>query len=124
MDFLTRSTASSEHHAQHAIITLDPNSLAVTNHYDLATDFEGVTVGGGRDDAQEFAVNVRVDGRGKFKPISFTCPYRAALLTELFRVLEALPEGPKIPPPANFQALHLRRRLGDWVPQVRHALKP
>lgn len=34
-----------------AIITLDPNTLSVTNYYDVASDFEGaVPVISGRDD--------------------------------------------------------------------------
>lgn len=60
------------------ILTLDPVTLATTNEYDIATDFEGAAlVAGGRQDplqqhALEFTINVRNEGRGKFKPMRFS----------------------------------------------------
>lgn len=63
------------------ILTLDPTTLATTNEYDIATDFEGAApVSGGREDplqqhALEFTINVRNEGRGKFKPMRFSSRY-------------------------------------------------
>jgi DnaJ family protein C protein 13 len=63
------------------ILTLDPATLATTNEYDIATDFEGAApVAGGREDplqqhALEFTINVRNEGRGKFKPMRFSSRY-------------------------------------------------
>lgn len=63
------------------ILTLDPVTLATTNEYDIGTDFEGAApVAGGREDplqqhALEFTINVRNEGRGKFKPMRFSSRY-------------------------------------------------
>ncbi|XP_038711380.1 dnaJ homolog subfamily C GRV2 isoform X1 [Tripterygium wilfordii] len=95
-----------------SIITLDPNTLAVTNSYDVASDFEGATPIIGRDDnSNEFNVNLRTDGKGKFKGIKFSSRYRARILTELHRI-----RWNRLAAVAEFPVLHLRRRTGDWVP--------
>ncbi|MCO5595235.1 hypothetical protein L7F22_049274 [Adiantum nelumboides] len=70
-----------------SIITLDPSTLNVTNSYDVTTDFETAAPVIGRDDpqpqhAQEFIINVRTDGRGKFKAIKFSS--RLFLLYQYF----------------------------------------
>lgn len=56
-------------------------------------------------------MNVRTDGKGKFKAIKFSSKFRASILTELHRIrwnrLGAL---------AEFPVLHLRRRRSEWVP--------
>ena len=63
------------------ILTLDPTTLTTTNEYDIATDFEGAApVAGGREDplqqhALEFTINIRNEGRGKFKPMRFSSRY-------------------------------------------------
>ncbi|XVF88478.1 hypothetical protein PTKIN_Ptkin19aG0054400 [Pterospermum kingtungense] len=95
-----------------AIITLDPSTLSVTNSYDVSTDFEAASPIIGRDEnSAEFNMNVRTDGKGKFKAIKFSSRYRASILTELHRIrwnrLGAL---------AEFPVLHLRRRRAEWVP--------
>ncbi|CAI5466822.1 unnamed protein product [Closterium sp. Yama58-4] len=109
-----------------AIITLDPHSLSSTNHYTLATDYEGIVVApplGGKEDGQqlEFTINVRTDGRGKYKPIKFSARHRASLLTELHRVVAALhphPPRPLTTPSTVFPVLCLRRRSQNWVPRA------
>ncbi|CAI5949315.1 unnamed protein product [Closterium sp. NIES-65] len=173
MDFLSRATASSDHHGQEgipeepdyaircyatkhswrgrykrvfcvsssAIITLDPHSLSSTNHYTLVADYEGIVVApplGGKEDGQpsslcafscrvsltqqlEFTINVRTDGRGKYKPIKFSARHRASLLTELHRVVAALhphPPRPLTTPSTVFPVLCLRRRSQTWVPRA------
>lgn len=95
-----------------AIITLDPSTLSVTNSYDVATDYEGAAPIIGRDEnLQEFNINVRTDGKGKFKAMKFSSKFRASILTELHRIrwnrLGAL---------AEFPVLHIRRRTMEWVP--------
>jgi hypothetical protein len=63
------------------IITLDPATLQTTNAYDVATDYESAApVAGGREDplqqhALEFTINLRTEGRGKFKSIRFSSRY-------------------------------------------------
>ncbi|CAI7876926.1 unnamed protein product, partial [Closterium sp. NIES-54] len=109
-----------------AIITLDPHSLSSTNHYTLAVDYEGIVVApplGGKEDGQqlEFTINVRTDGRGKYKPIKFSARHRASLLTELHRVVAALhphPPRPLTTPSTIFPVLCLRRRSQTWVPRA------
>ncbi|CAI5970939.1 unnamed protein product [Closterium sp. NIES-65] len=158
MEFLSRATASSDHHGQEgipeepdyaircyatkhswrgrykrvfcvsssAIITLDPHSLSSTNHYTLAADYEGIVVApplGGKEDGQqlEFTINVRTDGRGKYKPIKFSARHRASLLTELHRVVAALhphPPRPLTTPSTVFPVLCLRRCSQTWVPRA------
>uniref|UniRef100_A0A7N0V2R9 J domain-containing protein n=2 Tax=Kalanchoe fedtschenkoi TaxID=63787 RepID=A0A7N0V2R9_KALFE len=97
-----------------ALITLDPSTLAVTNSYDVATDFEGASPIIARDDNNsfEFNVHVRTDGRGKYKAIKFSSKYRASILTELHRIRGTA----KFAPVAEFPVFHLRRRSSDWVP--------
>ncbi|KAI4344059.1 hypothetical protein L6164_011333 [Bauhinia variegata] len=95
-----------------AIITLDPSTLAVTNSYDVASDFEAAAPILGRDENSiEFSMNVRTDGRGKFKSIKFSSRYRASILTELHRI-----RWNRLGPVAEFPVLHLRRRRSEWVP--------
>lgn len=97
-----------------AIITLDPNTLAVTNSYEVASDFEGATPIIGRDqNSCEFNISVRTDGRGKFKGIKFSSWYRASILTELHRI-----RWNRLSAVAEFPVLHLRRRNSEWVPFV------
>ncbi|XP_051150143.1 dnaJ homolog subfamily C GRV2 isoform X2 [Andrographis paniculata] len=98
--------------SNYAIITLDPNTLSVTNSYDVGSDFEGASPIIGRDDnAYEFNLSVRTDGRGKFKAIKFSSKYRASILTELFRI-----RWNRLATVAEFPVLHLRRRTSEWLP--------
>ncbi|KAI4335805.1 hypothetical protein L6164_014414 [Bauhinia variegata] len=95
-----------------AIITLDPSTLAVTNSYDVASHFEAAAPILGRDEnSAEFSMNVRTDGRGKFKAIKLSSRYRASILTELHRI-----RWNRLGPVAEFPVLHLRRRRSEWVP--------
>ncbi|XP_048227952.1 dnaJ homolog subfamily C GRV2 isoform X2 [Ricinus communis] len=99
-----------------SIITLDPNSLSVTNSYDVASDFEGASPIVGRGDENlnsnhEFNLSVRTDGKGKFKGIKFSSKFRASILTELYRL-----RWNRLSPVAEFPVLHLKRRNGDWLP--------
>ncbi|GAB4853472.1 DnaJ sub C grv2 [Ancistrocladus abbreviatus] len=95
-----------------AIITLDPSTLAVTNSYDVTSDFEGASPILGRDEnSNEFNLSVRTDSKGKFKGIKFSSKYRASILTELHRI-----GGSRIGPVVEFPLLHLRRRNSEWVP--------
>ncbi|PIA65245.1 hypothetical protein AQUCO_00100612v1 [Aquilegia coerulea] len=95
-----------------AIITLDPTTLAVTNSYDVGSDYESAAPIIGRDEnSQEFTVNVRTDGRGKFKGIKFSSKFRASILTEMYRMRSS-----KIASFGEFPVLHLRRRTMQWVP--------
>lgn len=97
-----------------AVLTLDPSTLAVTNSYDVATDFEGAAPILGRDEnSNEFNLSVRTDGRGKFKAMKFSSRYRASILTELHRI-----RWNRLAPVAEFPVLHLRRRASQWVPFV------
>ncbi|KAG8635782.1 hypothetical protein MANES_16G064500v8 [Manihot esculenta] len=94
------------------IITLDPNTLNVTNSYDVGRDFEGASPILGRDEnSNEFNLSLRTDGKGKFKAIKFSSGYRASLLTELHRI-----RWDRISAVAEFPVMHLRRRNGEWVP--------
>lgn len=100
------------------IVTLDPNTLAVTNSYDTGSNFDGASPLVGRDEntesvGGEFTVNVRTDGKGKFKAMKFSSRCRASILTELYRL-----RWNQIRPVAEFQVLHLRRRNAEWVPYV------
>ncbi|KAG0474761.1 hypothetical protein HPP92_014447 [Vanilla planifolia] len=101
-----------------AITTLDPATLAVTNSYDVLSDYEGAAPvlgrgddGGGASSVQEFTLSVRTEGRGKFKAIKLSSRYRVSILTEL----HLLRLG-KLDQVAEFQMLHLRRRNSQWVP--------
>ncbi|XP_038878826.1 dnaJ homolog subfamily C GRV2 isoform X1 [Benincasa hispida] len=95
-----------------SIITLDPSTLAVTNSYDVASDYEGASPIIGRDDnSNEFNISVRTDGRGKFKGMKFSSKYRASILTALHRI-----RWNRLAPVAEFPVLHLRRRGSEWVP--------
>ncbi|EOY30891.1 DNAJ heat shock N-terminal domain-containing protein isoform 1 [Theobroma cacao] len=95
-----------------AIITLDPSTLSVTNSYDVSTDFEAATPVTSRDEnSTEFNMNVRTDGKGKFKAIKFSSRYRASILTELHRI-----RWNRLGPVAEFPVLHLRRRRAEWAP--------
>lgn len=101
-----------------SIITLDPGTLAVTNSYDVSSDFEGAAPvigrgGGDESAAAEFTVSVRTDGRGKFKGIKFSSRLRASILTELHRI-----RWGRLGPVTEFSVLHLRRRTSEWVPYV------
>lgn len=97
-----------------SIITLDPATLAVTNSYDVATDFDTAAPIIGRDEnSNEFNLSVRTDGRGKFKSVKFSSRYRASILTELHRL-----RGNRLGAVAEFPVLHLRRRNAEWVPFV------
>lgn len=108
------------------VLTLDPVTLNTTNAYDIAHDFEGaMPVAGGREDplqqqALEFSINVRNDGRGKFRPMRFSSRYRAAILTELHKLKSYVAPGtsPFSSDTADFPVLHLRRRASDWSPFV------
>ncbi|KAL0403822.1 UNVERIFIED_CONTAM: DnaJsubfamily C GRV2 [Sesamum radiatum] len=98
--------------SNHAIITLDPSTLSITNSYDVSCDFEGTAPIIGRDDnSNEFNISVRTDGRGKFKAIKFSSKYRASILTELHRI-----RWNRLGAIAEFPVLHLRRRTSEWVP--------
>ncbi|GMI97704.1 GRAVITROPISM DEFECTIVE 2, modified transport to the vacuole 12, KATAMARI2 [Hibiscus trionum] len=95
-----------------AIITLDPSTLSVTNSYDVSTDFEAATPVIGRDEnSTEFNLNVRTDGKGKYKGIKFSSQYRASILTELHRI-----RWHRLGAVAEFPVLHLRRRRAEWTP--------
>lgn len=95
-----------------AIITLDPSTLSVTNAYEVVNDFEGAAPVLVRDDApQEFTINVRTDGRGKFKGIKMSSRFRASILTELHRL-----RWTRVGPLAEFPVLHLHRRTSEWTP--------
>ncbi|KAF2304576.1 hypothetical protein GH714_033825 [Hevea brasiliensis] len=95
-----------------SIITLDPNTLSVTNSYDVGRDFEGASPIIGRDEnSNEFNLSVRTDGKGKFKAIKFSSRYRASILTELHRI-----RWNRLSAVAEFPVMHLRRRNGEWVP--------
>ncbi|KAJ8765401.1 hypothetical protein K2173_012098 [Erythroxylum novogranatense] len=94
------------------IVTLDPNTLSVTNSYDVETDFEGASPIIGRDESScEFNLSIRTDGKGKFKGMKFSSRFRASILTELHRV-----RWNRLSPVAEFPVLHLRRRNGEWIP--------
>ncbi|OVA01623.1 DnaJ domain [Macleaya cordata] len=95
-----------------SIITLDPSTLSVTNSYDVESDYEGAAPILGRDEtSQEFTINVRTDGRGKFKAMKFSSKFRASILTELYRI-----RWSRVSAVAEFLVLHLRRRTSEWVP--------
>ena len=101
-----------------AIITLDPSTLAVTNSYDVGSDFEGAAPIIGRDEnSNEFSLNLRTDGRGKFKAIRFSSRYRASILTELHRI-----RWNRLGAVAEFPVLHLRRRSAEWVAFVSYSI--
>lgn len=109
--------------SQVTIVTLDPGTLNITNSYDVVTDFESAAPIIGRDDpqphhAQEFIINLRTEGRGKFKAIKFSSRYRAAILTELHRLkwTKSIGQMPSVSVVAEFSVLHLRRRTSNWVP--------
>jgi DnaJ family protein C protein 13 len=100
-----------------SIITLDPNTLSVTNSYDAGADFESASAIIGRDEnSSEFNLSVRTDGKGKFKAIKFSSKFRASILTELHRI-----RWNRLAPVAEFPVLHLRRKPKDWVLFVSHS---
>lgn len=104
--------------SQVSIVTLDPATLNVTNSYEVLNDFEGAAPFFGRDDnANEFTISVRTDGRGKFKPMKFSSRYRASILTELHRLRwnKTVGHAPSTVVVAEFSVLHLRRRTSDWM---------
>ncbi|XP_037497273.1 dnaJ homolog subfamily C GRV2 isoform X2 [Jatropha curcas] len=95
-----------------SIITLDPNTLSVTNSYDVGSDFDGASPIIGRDEnSNEFNLSVRTDGKGKFKGMKFSSRYRASILTELYRI-----RWNRLSAVAEFPVLHLKRKNGNWVP--------
>ncbi|KAF6175251.1 hypothetical protein GIB67_030469 [Kingdonia uniflora] len=78
----------------------------------VGSDFEGASPILGRDEnANEFTVSVRTDGKSKFKGIKFSSKFRASILTELLRI-----RWSGISVVAEFPVLHLRRRNSEWVP--------
>ncbi|CAH8327373.1 unnamed protein product [Eruca vesicaria subsp. sativa] len=98
------------------IVTLDPNTLAITNSYDTGSNFDGGLPLIGRDEntdtvGGEFTIDVRTDRKGKFKAMKFSSRYRASILTELYRL-----RWNQIRPLTEFQVLHLKRRNAEWVP--------
>ncbi|KAK1413925.1 hypothetical protein QVD17_29662 [Tagetes erecta] len=98
--------------SNHTLVTLDPATLAVTNSYDVSNDFESASPVIGKDECtMEFNVNVRTDGRGKFKGLKFSSRYRASILTELHRI-----RWNRLATLAEFPVLHLRRKNAQWVP--------
>lgn len=98
--------------SNHTITTLDPATLSVTNSYDVSNDYEGASPIIGKDEnTLEFNVNVRTDGRGKFKGMKFSSRYRASILTELHRI-----RWSRIGTVAEFPVLHLRRKTAEWAP--------
>ncbi|XP_024523013.1 dnaJ homolog subfamily C GRV2 isoform X1 [Selaginella moellendorffii] len=107
--------------SESSIITLEPGSLQVTNSYDLDTDYESAAPVAGREDPSqqqglEFTINVRTDGRGKFKSVKFSSRSRAAILTELHKLKWS--KGGTAPSVASFSVLRLRRRSSQWSPCV------
>ncbi|XP_071716803.1 dnaJ homolog subfamily C GRV2 isoform X2 [Rutidosis leptorrhynchoides] len=97
--------------SNYSISTLDPTTLTVTNSYDASNDYEGASPIIGKDEnTLEFNVNVRTDGRGKFKGVKFSSRYRASILTELHRI-----RWSKIGTVAEFSVLHLRRKTAEWA---------
>eukprot|EP00898_Chlorokybus_atmophyticus_P007654 jgi/Chlat1/7890/Chrsp66S00581 len=105
-----------------AVITLDPSSLAFTNAWDFATDLEGLGIPPAKDDPQghDFWISVRSEGKGKFKPLKFSCSDRVSLLTQLQRAVAAatISRNPTAPLPTQLAASRLRRRSGQWVPTM------
>ncbi|KAK4479174.1 hypothetical protein RD792_014685 [Penstemon davidsonii] len=98
--------------SDNTIITLDPNTLSMTNSYDVGSDFESAAPIIGRDEnSNEFNINVRTEGRGKFKSIKFSSDYRASILTELHRI-----RWSRLATVAEFQVLHFKRKTSEWVP--------
>ncbi|XP_023749692.1 dnaJ homolog subfamily C GRV2 [Lactuca sativa] len=97
--------------SNYTITTLDPTTLSVTNSYDVSKDYEGASPVIGKDEnTLEFNVNVRTDGRGKFKGTKFSSRYRASILTELHRI-----RWNRIGTVAEFPVLHLRRKTAEWA---------
>lgn len=97
-----------------AVVTLDPNSLAMTNYYDVGSDFEGAAPIPSRDDnSYEFNLSLRTDGKGRFRGVKFSSRYRVSILTELHRI-----RWNRLGSIAEFPVLHLRRRDAAWVPYV------
>lgn len=100
--------------SNYAITTLDPGTLSVTNSYDVSNDYEGALPIIGKDENMlEFSVNVRTDGKGKFKGTKFSSRFRASILTELHRI-----RWSRIGTVAEYSVLHLRRKTADWVAYV------
>lgn len=90
----------------------------MTNSYDVSKDYEGASPVIGKDEnTLEFNVNVRTDGRGKFKGTKFSSRYRASILTELHRI-----RWNRIGTVAEFPVLHLRRKTAEWAAFVSSTL--
>jgi DnaJ homolog subfamily C member 13 len=94
--------------ATSGVVTLDPTTLNLTNSYDAGTEFDQAEA---HTTTDEFALAVRTDGRGKFKPMRFSSPLRPGILTELHRLRP-------VHPAVDFPVLHLRRRTHEWAPFV------
>ncbi|RLN19119.1 hypothetical protein C2845_PM02G19270 [Panicum miliaceum] len=92
--------------ATSGVVTLDPTTLNLTNSYDAGTEFDQAEA---HTTTDEFALAVRTDGRGKFKPMRFSSPLRPGILTELHRLRP-------VHPAVDFPVLHLRRRTHEWAP--------
>ena len=95
------------------IITLHPNTLAVTNSYNLPADYEFSEPVMDDESLQEFKIKLRRGNRGKFEEIKMSSPFRASILTELHRL-----HWPRGSPISEFSVLHLRRRTSEWIPFV------
>ena len=84
-----------------SILTLNPNTLEVTNEWSYANDLLDVTASG--VDTFEFSITVKKEG-GKSSmftksstKLSFTCEHRAALITSLLRCRSARARRPRAP---------------------------
>lgn len=100
--------------SESSIITLDPNTLSVTNAYE-SSDFDGAAPVLGRDElSNEFTITARTDSRSKYRGIRFSSMFQTSILTELHRI-----KWSKMTPIAEFSVLHLRRRTSEWIPYVR-----
>lgn len=101
--------------SESSIITMDPNTLSVTNAYE-SSDFEGAAPVSGRDElSNEFIITARTDSRSKYRGIRFSSMFQTSILTELHRI-----KWSKMASIAEFSVLHLRRRTSEWIPYVRN----
>ncbi|CAN6305766.1 unnamed protein product [Urochloa humidicola] len=92
--------------ASSGVVTLDPTTLNLTNSYDAGAEFDKAVALTATD---EFTLDVRSDGRSKFKAMRFSSPLRPGILTELHRLRP-------VRPAFDFPVLHLRRRTHEWAP--------
>ncbi|CAN6311778.1 unnamed protein product [Urochloa humidicola] len=92
--------------ASSGVVTLDPTTLNLTNSYDAGAEFDKAVALTATD---EFTLDVRSDGRSKFKAMRFSSPLRPGILTELHRLRP-------VRPAVDFPVLHLRRRTHEWAP--------